>query len=171
MQKKEPQLYFFFRELGLQVVDFSERGLLIGYSILNSLLSFQTNVGVKTGKGAEELTFNQVKCIYNGLDEVISSFSSQDYYPILCELKKPVDTQLVQYNESSQSIGLSSPLLVEIFDRLTTRFSRNYEDRLRRDGMALYHLVNRKGIVYGPRNILTSDYRDLQDILARGVSR
>ena len=176
-------LYELLRKLHLQVVNERDLGSLLGYGIVASLLPFQS-----LSRDETERRYEQVKSCYDGLDLLITSSRMIDSYALVCEMKARVDPAIENYHPSlstaesktdpkSQASEKSqtdqenqTDLLSSIFQRLTQRSSFNPEDRLVRDGIALYHRVMDEGKPpEGRKNTLTQDYRSIEDIFVRGT--
>jgi len=170
-------LYDLLTKLKLLVVNERDLGSLLGYGIVASLLPFQS-----LSRDETERKYGQVKSCYDGLDLLITSSRTIDSYVLVCEMKERVDPAIEQYHpdhsvpeggtdEKSQADqGSQAGLLPSIFLRLTQRSSFNPEDRLVRDGIALYHRVMDEGRPpEGRKNTLTQDYRSIEDVFIRGT--
>jgi len=158
-------LYELLRKLHLQVVNERDLGSLLGYGIMASLLPFQS-----ISNDGDERKYEQVKSCYDGLDLLIASSRTIDSYALVCEMKTRVDPALENYPAHQTDENSQTDLLPSIFLRLTQRSSFNPEDRLVRDGIALYHRVMGEGKPpEGRKNTLTQDYRSIEDIFVRGT--
>ncbi|MFH1682434.1 MAG: hypothetical protein ABIA37_01430 [Candidatus Woesearchaeota archaeon] len=160
-REDERQLFTLFKQLGLQIERERDLGRMIGYSIFGSLLDFRTN-----SNSQEEIIFGQVKQIHSGLEVVVDYAKQKEYYNKLCELKSKVDPWF--RTESFPRESAQSRLMENIFSRLYTYYSKSYEDRLKRDGVAIYNEVMRDGPLEGKKNILIHDYNLIDWFFVKG---
>ena len=158
-----PQLYTFLE--GLRVInDRDERGLVLGYSLAQSLLTTPLT------SRRQQLQHDEVRAVYHGLEEAVSrcrnspssSPSSNPAYDYLCELRQVVDPLIERLKEagSQTSVGKNS---LQRAVGLQLQKSRNPQDRLRRDGLGLMDSSIRRGRIYGQGNILRVDYDLLKE--------
>lgn len=181
----EKQLYTFLRDLRLYIEDENQLGSIIGYSILDRILTFSTKTG-----SLEEKKFQQVKSLYQKLEgyyERCSKNKNSDIgFEILCELQSSL-TPFLQYSaleinlqeyETEQKNSLSNkkirtkneekpPLKYLLSSYLISRNTRNYEDILRRIGLNLRDQIVKRGPVSQTRNIFNSDYDALENIFRK----
>ncbi len=158
-------LYELLTRLKLLVVNERDLGSLLGYGIIDSLLPFQS-----VSRDEAERNYEQVKLCYAGLDRLVASSRETESYALVCEMKARVDPALKDYLSHQADENSKTDLLQSIFLRLTQRSSFNPEDRLVRDGIALYHRVMDEGRPpEGRKNTLTQDYRSIEDIFVRGT--
>ena len=155
-KKPEPQLYHLARSLSLVIEDERDLGEAIAYVVLDSLLDFSSVSG-----SSEERQFEQVKAVHQGLEAMVSLVQQEGLYHPLSRLQQNVGSRFNEYSQNNSTAIGQSEIIQGAFDRLSGRFARNYEDRLRRDGLELYHLVLGRREVSGRKNILMIDYSNI----------
>jgi hypothetical protein len=155
-REEETQLYTLVRELDYRVKDADELGTLVGYSAANSLARFESNTG-----SAEERQFQQVKAVHAGLEQAIRDAASKDHFTLICELQISTDPTLISLIKRPAEYAGPSELLAMMIKRISLN-SRDYRDKIRRQGSALCEEARKKGIIYGTRNILITDYRTME---------
>jgi hypothetical protein len=156
-REEEPQLYTFVRNLGFHVPNADELGRLVGYSTINSLINFSTNSG-----SPQEREFQQVKAVHAGLERLLKEAANKESFIVLCELELITDPTLVEYLNNPNSYTGNSDILTTILKRFTIN-RRNYKDKIRRHGSAVCEETRQRGIIYGTKNILVTDYRTIQN--------
>lgn len=162
---KNTQLYHLLKELGLHVSDRDDLGQIIGYSILNSLLSFKTTSGART-----EIEFEEIKAIYAGLEHTISSCRTKNPYHVLCNLETKVrgkvEPLIAQEKPNETNASISPPVTKLLHDIISslTEGQRHYRDHIKRFGLSLKQTVADKGEITGWKNVLIADYKTVRDI-------
>jgi len=155
-REEERQIYTFIRNLGSYISSVDELGMLVGYSTIHSLAGFESNTG-----SVEERQFQQVKAVHNGLELLLKESANKDSYVVLCNLQITTDPVLTELLKNPQAYTGQSDLLAMALKRFASN-SRDYRDKIRRHGTAICEKSKQKGIVYGTKNILTTDYGTIQ---------
>lgn len=160
------QLFYRIDTLGKLLENERELGEIVGYTILGSLMGFETDSG-----SIEEKRFEQVKKIYRALQVCANELHSKDPYDVVCDHKPELDSLISQQGEGEMEGDYKSDLFRRAVERLNARNSRNPGDIIYRDGLALVRRITEAGALVGKRNFLTRDYRLLDEIFARGDYR
>ncbi len=169
------QLYTLLDTLEPYVDNRDELGLLIGYSILNSLLDFRTTTGAE-----EEIRFEEVKAVYDGLENTIRQVEKEGSYPALCDYQMAVDPKMQSYvregvvmeqeraegsSESKErSVGAKPRLLSTILSYLVD-LKGNYPDKLRRRGLELFDDAQNRGPYKRRGSSLRNDYELIKNVM------
>ena len=157
---KNTQLYTLLKDLSLHVTDADDLGQIIGYSVLQSLLQFETTSGSPT-----EIEFQEIKAIYTGLEETIAACRQEEPYRVLCELEVHVRKSLDQpRTETEPPQDSTNPKLLKDILSSFKEGHRHYRDNIKRMGLSLRQSVSDKGEIAGWKNILTADYKTVHDI-------
>jgi hypothetical protein len=157
-RKKNPkQLFTILNRLNQVEEGERERGLIISYAVANSLLGFSSDSGSDS-----ERHHQQVKIVYNGLESAVESCQSEGSQETLFALRPKVEQAIQEYNaDPTINIG-ESELLIQMFEKLSKTYRKNPADRLKRDGIALYHEVMAEGIRTRNIDALLGDYKLLR---------
>ncbi len=165
--KTETQLYTLFRRLRSGVPDGDEGANVVGYVILNALLR-GIEESPSRDQRPDELQVTEVKNIYVGLEAAVSAVgyrgSPTTAFDYLCELKSGVDPRLRELFESKEPEIKARSLLRPWLDRLS-RQPKSYEDRIRRDSLALVEAVLERGQISGGRASIEDDWRLMDQYL------
>ncbi|MFA6073411.1 MAG: hypothetical protein WC758_04825 [Candidatus Woesearchaeota archaeon] len=143
------QLYNLFSKYVNYVDNSDERGLIIGYSVLEALLKHKPN-----SNSEEERVFEEVKAIYTKLKKDLDSLLNNDPLRVLNDLKYEVDLQLKKTESSSK-------ILTEFLPTLNRK--KNPTEYIRNVGLKIQTLSKDKGTFVGTRNILLNDYNTLKE--------
>jgi hypothetical protein len=154
------QLYDLFKQLRLIEDGERELGLIISYTVVDSLLDFESPSG-----SIDERKQQQIKAVYEGLERAISECQEGDSASMIFSRRGTVDPKIQGYHDGSQRNVGESDLLVRIMGKLSTSYSRNPADRLKRDGIALYHEVISEGQKSRKVDALTGDYALVQRVM------
>ncbi|MFC1741015.1 hypothetical protein ACFL3V_00575 [Nanoarchaeota archaeon] len=157
--KIERQLYTLLNRLQAYVPNADELGALVGYCIIESLHDFDTNTG-----STEQVEFEEIKAVYNGLEQVIESSKENDGYTTLCELKMTADPWIIESLEPEAGYQRKSTL-VQIAMNYLQSSGRDFQDKLRRKGKQIVSDVTSRGPVTGAKNSLSRDYNLVNMIL------
>jgi hypothetical protein len=156
-KQQERQLYTLVPKLASHIEDKDELGAILAYSVVQSLINFQTMTGSE-----EERMFQEVKRIYAGLEQTIQECSQQSSFMKLCNFQSELNPLLKHLIINNlQETGDS-----QIFNLIASYLSNkkgNYEDMLRRNGLLIIDKIYSRGSLYGTRNILTQDYLVIRD--------
>lgn len=177
-KKNQRQLHGLFRKLSLYVDNQRELGLLIGYTIVHSLLDFKSETGA-----IEERRFEETKTVYAGLERTIEACAkiteggeSGPAYSRICELRPSVDKAISEYVPSpnqkrseDRGEGKKEPeerkpesiLLNTLLNEFSGQSARVPADRILKEGMSLYETVLGSGPEMRNKDALTKDYRNL----------
>lgn len=159
---KNTQLYTLLKDLSLHITDTDDLGQIIGYSVLQSLMQFETTSGSPT-----EIEFQEIKAIYAGLEETITSCRQEDPYRVLCDLevdvRQTLDQVISEMNQTKDDASSGSRLIKDIIITLKDGH-RHYQDHVKRMGLSLKQSVSDKGEITGWKNILIADYKTVHDI-------
>jgi len=144
-----------FSELKPIIRETDNLGLVVGYSVMGSLLEFKTKSGVNA---VEEIHFEEVKRVYYGLNNVVDSIiENEDYFPIFLDLMNKVNPELNRLFDG-KAHNMQSSLMQAIFSEMNSLRRDWTEDNLGRKGMRLINEVN-AGVPYTRKHdILTFDY-------------
>jgi hypothetical protein len=160
-QKKTETLCTLLRRLGNVVPDSDELGLLIGYAIADSLISFRST------SGDGELQKEEIRAVYLGLENMIEAIGKEGSdcasYMSLCDLKSRVDPEMHLVMQSG--FKGESPLLNEMA-QFFRGARRNYQDVLRRQGLRLYKqsTFNYQAPLSAKRpDLMERDYRTIRE--------
>jgi hypothetical protein len=154
------QLYDLFKQLKLVENGERELGLIISYTVVDSLLGFESSSG-----SAEERKQQQIKAVYEGLERTIFDCQESDSSSIIFSKRGTVNPKIQSYHDGSQRDVGESDLLVRIMGKLSTSYSRNPADRLKRDGISLYKEVISEGQKSRKVDALTGDYALIQRVM------
>ena len=157
-KKKIPrQLHTILNRLNQVEEGERERGLIISYAIASSLLGFSSDSG-----SDDERQHQQVKVIYEGLENAVQSCQTNGSQDTLFVLRPKVEKAIQEYSADQTSNIGESELLKQMFAKLSETYRRNPADRLKRDGIALYHEVMAEGMRTRNIDALVGDYRLLK---------
>ena len=162
--KDSKQFYSLFQTLTGYIENKDELGSIVGYSVIGSLINFETNSG-----SFQEINFEQVKSVYRGIENVISACEKEDEiahpigFSVYCELRTIVDPFLNEKIEEHPTMSEvhEKYFLGEIIKSLSNRRG-NYQDHLRREGLALLVDIQMSGSIAGRRNSLLSDFQKMR---------
>jgi hypothetical protein len=155
------QLYHLLRQVSSHILDEDECSTVIGYSIIDGLKGFKTDSGSN-----DEIKFQEVKKIYQALNELVDSCMKDERFNALVEMKYRVDPFIKDnYSDTEGKISdeCGSVLLKGILSKKLSANRRNYMDVLRRAGKKLYDDVLEKGPFNRNVDILTNDYKSIND--------
>jgi hypothetical protein len=145
------QLYFLLDSLSRAVPDETELGSLIGYSVVGGLMTLPSAT-----RSTQDLHFDEVKAVYGCLERSIQESIRAGGYNALCDLKIAWDERIVQILRTGR-FDLPSSLLGDAISSLSIR-KGSYEDKLRREGLALYQDSRLISPYRGNGEALTGDY-------------
>ncbi|MFH1511691.1 MAG: hypothetical protein ABIF10_08430 [Candidatus Woesearchaeota archaeon] len=150
------QLHSLLNQLSMVVPDRDLYGMLVGYSVMHSLMNFATNTG-----SAEQAAFEEAKIVYKGLETSIAKCQQQSAYSTLCEFLYPVHEMMKEQSGRQSRLYCAAREVVQ-------EKRGSYEDTLRRLGLELQREILAKGKFQGTKNILTEDYKSLQKCFGYG---
>jgi hypothetical protein len=163
---KKFQLYFLLGELGEKVNNQDDLGILVGYSVINSLSSFNSRADCETRR------LEEARKVCEGLDGVIVQFlnSDCDFDSVFYNLKERVNP-VVDYSlselkrgivDESEDVVKNRSEIFRGFLRLQNGSEGNYGDCLRRSGINLQRNVKERGYLKGDKRVCQrSDFNDL----------
>ena len=152
------QLYILFSNLDREIPRQDDRGLLVSYAVIDSLLRFTPKSRAKIEQQHEE-----VKAVHDCLEKILDLCSKQEPVQILLELQAVVDTPLRGYLQPTKEPTYSGASILLKYIVESLRESKgNYVDKLRRRGLKLISNVQNTGHVFGNINIYTRDYESIK---------
>ena len=149
--KQENSLFSLIKRLDDIVINRHDLGLLIGYSIINRLLDFDTNTG-----SDEQLRFEEIKAVRNEIERVTSACIEKGSVSTLLDIRPRVESEIEKLIESGEYAGKSG-ILKGIIPVLSAS-RKSYEDRIRRNGLRLQTEIYDRGVPKRLRESLESDY-------------
>ncbi|MGV8162870.1 MAG: hypothetical protein ACP5N2_06085 [Candidatus Nanoarchaeia archaeon] len=147
---EDEQLYKLFNKYAKYVSNSDERGLIIGYSILEALLNHEVK-----SKAKEEQQFEEIKSIYTTLGKKLDLLMSQEPLNIILTTVSEVDSKI------RTEASLKSEIISEFLPILNKK--RNSFNYIRNIGLQIYETVLEKGTFVGTKNILTNDYDTIKE--------
>jgi len=171
-QEEQLQLYTVLNGLSTSVSDKDDLGMLVGYSIVNGLINFQTTAGSKIKnqkKGRktfhpgiiEQIRFEEVKSTYSSLQETRKCVISAGVSSYLSDIIAVVDPKIISLLATKNYAKVQSVLMKNILASLEYS-PRNYKDSLRRNGLHLTEDVRQRRFFARPYDFLTNDYESIQ---------
>lgn len=157
----EVQLYTLLRQL-YDLVDHGDQvqlGQLIGFSVINSLISFST-----TGVSSEEFSSKETQAIHRGLERTIETCEREGVSLPSKRIRDGVVRYLELFTKGRDYSG-SNELLALTIKSLHGR--PNFEHRIIGKGMNLYEGVLERGSLKGLTNILNGDYEAIEQFFIR----
>jgi len=149
---EDEQLYRLFSKYTNCINNSNDKGIILGYSILEALLNYRN-----MSNSEEEKVFEEVKHVYevlkNNLELLISE--DTDTTKIIYDIKFKVDEQL------QKPINSTSKIVLDFVSTLTKK--NNQIDYMKKVGLNLYMKVNDKGPFMGNKNILLNDFETLKE--------
>ena len=154
---EQRQLYCIFRDLADLVSDENDRGLFVGYVILDTILIYQS-----PGSSREEIERDQTATVCSSLERTLGKIRDQDYNSVLQDITLRVDghesDDLIEDLRSLSRFGVGQ-LLADYFQ---TR--RKSPDVLRRLGISLLSSIEQRGKERREIDALRNDYRSIAKV-------
>lgn len=162
MEKRiNTQLYILIDKLSSKVNDDSSLGLLIGYSVAESLLNFNP-----VPYGREPRAFKEIWEIYSGLSKSLETVSD-GVYPLITNLKKHIEPDL-KHNITENEITNNESNLLALLVSSLKRKNTSLEEYFKNLGTTLTkNALNRGYMNYAINRIYTEDYKQLENILKK----
>jgi hypothetical protein len=155
--KQNFQLYSLLNKLSLHIEDDDELGMILSYSIIDSLTDFNSNSGSN-----EEIKFEEIKRVYYSIEKIVECYLNNENYNAVLELQSKVEPLLNRIIKEERKEKLNSSLLERIMDKIKEGNKKNYEDIFRRTGMKLNNEVNFRGPYYRNIDMLKNDYKAIE---------
>ena len=153
-QKNNSQLYNLFNDLSYWINDIDELGILVGFTIVDGLMSFK-----KKASSYEEQKFEEIKRVYSHLNNALEKCKVDGSYSALCDYKLSVENSLddiIHVDEEKFDSNLMLAVAQQPFFR-----RKSYPDKLRRIGLKLRQTVRERGPMQKPYSWLNKDYGDV----------
>jgi hypothetical protein len=157
LARKEKQLYCLLDRLSNYVENRDELGSIIGYAVIGSLIDFETN-----SRDQQEIQFEEIKSVYSGIENAIHTCRKQtNSYEALCDLHLKVQPYMNDQIKNNDIPNTNSNLLTNIVNNLINRRG-NYEDKLRRNGLAILEQVLERGPLRRKIDVLNRDHTTIK---------
>jgi hypothetical protein len=159
--KQEQQLYYLFKKLGDVVEDRDELGMLIGYSIVSSLLGLTSNTPLRRERRAEALV-----AVHEGLEKTLQDCTAAGSYPTLLSLQSLIETYSNLESPETSGAEQKKRKVPRIKKTLLKNPGSFYCDQLRKKGLRILSQTSARGAYESRSDILNKDYNILESCFA-----
>jgi hypothetical protein len=144
------QLYNLFLKCNKYINDTDDKGIIVGYAVIDALLNTSSDLG-----SDEEKKFNEVKSVYKTLNSVLLDLMKNETSYVLSDLQYRVEKKL------QSKIAIESEIMTEFIPTLTKK--KNPINYIKNTGLKLCENIDFKGQHHGTKNILLSDYETIKN--------